>query len=143
MDENTNYRQIALLNRAHMAEVWRKVNDNEDLSEEEDLLAEQMQAHPEYSDVWESEEMADHLFDPTREENPFLHISLHVMLERQVRSGNPSCVARALERLETEGEDPHEARHALLRVLVQEIWRVMTQHQPLDVKRYCEEIDKL
>jgi len=143
MDENINYKQLALLNRAYMAEVWRKTNDNEDLTEEEELLAEQMQAHPEYGEMWESEEIADHLFDPTREENPFLHISLHVMLERQAHSGNPPCVARTFERLEAAGGDPHEVRHAMLRILVQEIWRVMAEHQPLDVKRYCEQIETL
>lgn len=143
MDDHINYKQIALLNRAHMAEIWRKVNDNADLSEEEDLLAEQMQAHPEYSDMWESDEMAAHLFDPTREENPFLHVSLHVMLERQIRAGEPACVLRAVERLEVEGEDPHDVRHTLMRILVGEIWSVMAHKRPFDVKHYCEEVGKL
>ena len=143
MDENFHFKEMALLNRAYMAEIWRKVNDNKDLTEEEDLLAEQMQAHPEYGDLWESEEMAEHLFDPTREENPFLHVSLHVVLERQIRSGQPPCVRRTVERLEVQGEDPHDVRHAVLRVLVGEIWEIMTQQRKFDVKRYCEEIEKL
>jgi len=143
MDENIDYKRIALLNRAHMAEVWRKLNDNEDLTEEEDLLAEQMQAHPEFGALWESEEMPDHLFDPSREENPFLHVSLHVMLERQIRSGEPPCVARTVERLERLEEDPHDVRHATMRILVSEIWEVMTQRRQFDVKHYCEEIEKL
>jgi hypothetical protein len=143
VDENINYKQIALLNRAYMANVWQKVNNNDDLTEEEELLAEQMQAHPEYEEIWSDQSLADHLFDPTREENPFLHVSLHVMLERQIVSGEPPCVGRTVERLETLGENPHEVRHALLRVLVQETWEVMTRRRPFDVKRYCEKVEDL
>jgi hypothetical protein len=143
MDEHLHYKQIALLNRAHMGEVWRKVNDNEDLTEEEELLAEQMQAHPEYGEMWEKESLTDHPFDPSREENPFLHVSLHVMLERQIRSGDPPCVRQTVERLEALGEDPHEIRHAILRVLVQEIWEVMTRQRPFDLQHYCEEVEKI
>ncbi len=143
MDEDIHYKELALLNRAYMAEVWRKLNDNEDMTVEEDLLAEQMQAHPEYASFWEDEEMLEHQFDPEREENPFLHISLHVMLERQITSNNPSYVRAAVERLEARGEDPHEVRHALLRILVGEIWQVLSGKGPFNEKRYRREIEKL
>jgi hypothetical protein len=143
MDDQIHYKQIALLNRAYMAGVWQKANNNEDLTEDEEYLAEQMQAHPEYEEIWSDKDLAEHLFDPSREENPFLHVSLHVMLERQIASGEPPCVGRMVERLEALGEDPHEVRHALLRVLVQEMWEVMTRRQPFDVKRYCEKVENL
>jgi hypothetical protein len=143
MAEDINYKEIAKINRAYMAEVWRKANDNEDLTAEEELLAEQMQAHPEYSDIWTDEDMGDHLFDPAREENPFLHVSLHVALERQILSGEPPCVREAVERLEAQGEDPHEVRHAILRILVAQIWQLMAERRPFDAKRYCEAIEKL
>jgi len=143
MDKDINYKQIALLNRAYMAEIWRKMNANADLTEEEEILAEQMQAHPEYGEVWEDKQLGDHLFDPTKEENPFLHVSLHVMLERQVRANEPPCVRKTIERLTALGEDPHEVQHAILRILVQQLWAVMTQRRPFDMKQYREEIEKL
>jgi len=143
MDENINYKQIALLNRAYMAEVWHKVNENADLTEEEELLAEQMQAHSEYSEVWENKDLGEHFFDLTKEENPFLHISLHVMLERQIRSNNPPYVRRAIERLAAQGEDPHDVQHAILRILVSEMWAVMTQRRPFNLKQYCDQIESL
>jgi len=144
MDENINYRQIALLNRAYMGEVWRKMNENADLTGEEELLAAQLAGHPEYGEIWENKEMGDHFFDPTKqEENPFLHISLHVMLERQIQSNNPPCVSKTIERLTALGEDPHDVQHAILRILVQEIWEVMIRRRSFDVKRYCEQIEAL
>jgi len=143
VNEDIPYKEIAMLNRALMADVWRKIDANEDLSPEEELLAEQLQAHPEFSYVWENDEMLEHAFDPEREENPFLHISLHVMLERQINMAEPPCVRQAVERLEARGEDPHEVRHAILRVFVEELWTLLARKERFDVERYHDRIEKL
>ena len=150
MDEGADYKAIALLNRAYMGAIWRKMkkndeeSDDEDLNDEEELVAEQMMAHPEYNEVWENiEDLGDRFFDPAQGENPFLHITMHVALERQLRSGEPPCVRETMERLTARGMDCHEAQHAILRVLVQEMWGIMTQERSFDVQRYSEDLKKL
>jgi len=145
MDEEVDFKRLALVNRAYIGGIWHRMKENdEDFSDEEELIAEQMLAHPEYREVWENiDELGDRYFDPAQEENPFLHITLHVTLERQLRAGDPPCVQETMERLRERGVDPHEAQHAILRVLVQEMWEVMTQERSFDVQRYSEELKKL
>lgn len=145
MDEHVNYKSIAMAHRTVMSDIWKRWHrDPDSLEGEERQLAEQMAEHQKYHDVWENiDNLSDHAFDPAKEENPFLHVSLHVTLERQLQSDEPPEAGRALERLIARGDDPHEARHAILRVLVQEMWHIMTHSEEFNQQRYCEELDKL
>jgi hypothetical protein len=144
MNEDMNYKAAALLNRAVMAEVWRKLSEGLPVDESEEILAEQMIEHEEYHQLWDNiEQVGEYCFDPQREENPFLHVSVHVGVEQQIRSGEPACVAEAVERLVERGGNPHEARHAIARVLVEHIARILREKQPFDKQKYCEEIRKL
>lgn len=145
MDENVDYKSVAMTHRQVMADIWKRWHRNPDsLEGEEKVLAEQMVAHQNYHEIWENiDKIAEHAFDPAKDENPFLHISLHVTLERQISENEPPAAREAYERLVGNGEDPHDARHAILRVLVQEMWHVMTQGHEFNHQRYREELEKL
>jgi hypothetical protein len=145
MSDEIDYKRLAMANRALWAEIWAtRQAGGEFATEEEEIIAEQMAAHPEYEPLWETiEELGDYQFDPEREENPFLHVSMHVTLDRQLRADDPPCVKATLDRLVERGEDAHEAQHAMLRVFVRQLWAVMTEGKQFDVEKYCKELSAL
>jgi hypothetical protein len=67
----------------------------------------------------------------------------HVILEKQLRFNDPPFVRQTIGRLEARGIDPHEARHAVMVVLVELMWEVMTQEESFDNKRYEKELKRL
>jgi hypothetical protein len=145
MNEDVNFKNIALANRARLAEIWRQAREDVDqLRGEERVLADQMLAHNEFRKVWDTiETVGDHMFDPKKEANPFLHISMHVALENQIASNDPPETRETFERLVEGGMDPHEAKHAILRVLIHEIWNILSQHERFNRERFCKELAKL
>ena len=145
MNGETDYKALAQLSRAHMAAVWARARqDNGPLNTEDQILADLMEMHPQYYGFWESiEQYGDRFFDPTCEDNPFLHVSLHVAVERQIRAGAPLLVLQTVQRLVARGDDPHDARHAVMAVLVRQLWDRTMQGRPFDVQRYAAELERL
>jgi len=143
MDEEA-YKRIATLSREYMAEIWRRKKSGEKLGENEALIASVMEEHNQYHEIWDNiEQYAGRFFDPTREPNPFFHVSFHVTLERQIRANDPPCVRETIERLEKRDGDPHEARHAVMRALIKEVLNVLFEQRPFEIEHYCEELRKL
>jgi len=112
---------------------------------EDELYAEQIESHPEYADFFEQSQGLDDVYLDAdgQEVNPHLHLTLHVMVEKQLRSDDPPFVRKTFERLTARGLDGHEAQHAIMGVLVQLTWDVLTQQQPFDTKRYERELERL
>ena len=80
------------ISREHTHTIWQyaKNNDIEYLSDEEKLLAEAMLEHEEYYDEFEyADALVDYEYDPDTEVNPFLHITLHAVVENQLKAKDP------------------------------------------------------
>jgi len=111
---------------------------------EDELYGEQLELHPEYRRFIEECGLDETYFDETGQEvNPHLHLTTHVVLEKQIRFDNPPFVRKTIEQLEARGEDPHEARHAVMAVLVELMWEIMTKKRPFDEKRYKKRLKRL
>ncbi len=70
-----------------------------------------------------------------------LHASFHVIVENQCAEDVP-YVARALERLQREGLDRHQALHAIITVLMDEII-LAERNGGFDEKEYEARLNKL
>jgi hypothetical protein len=145
MSEKEDLKNLAMVNRELWSTIWAARHNKEGLdSNEERIIAQEMEAHTEYEWFWNHiEELGDYQFDPESEVNPFLHVSFHVTLERQLQANDPPCVRTTLDRLLARGDDPHESKHAIMNVFVQQLWKVLSEHTKFDVKRYCRELAKL
>lgn len=109
-----------------------------------ELYSEQMELHPEYRRFLEQSRLDETCLDDTGQEvNPHLHLTSHVILEKQIRFNSPPFVRETIERLEASGHDPHEARHAVMGVLAEMMRNVMTEQYSFDAKRYREELKRL
>jgi hypothetical protein len=113
------------MSRGHIADIWRRGSKGETLGREDAAFFKAMQDHPEYTDFWEhAAELASRDIQADRT-NPFLHISLHAVLERQIAEANPPETAQALFRLTRAGMDRHEALHRIASLLTEMLWESM------------------
>ncbi|RMG43069.1 MAG: DUF1841 family protein [Acidobacteria bacterium] len=129
-------RSVARAGREALRRLWSRRDDREALRPGERRLLELLEAHPEYRPFWEGAE-------PDEGENPFLHITLHDMIEQQVDTGEPPEAAEALARLTAAGVDRHEAVHTLLRVFVRELSAMLETKGAFDRDRYRARLDRL
>ena len=72
-----------------------------------------------------------------------LHLALHLVVERQLEDPNLPEARAALRRLVAEGLSPHEARHAIGTVVVEETMGVLGDGRPYDDARYRARLREL
>ncbi len=100
--------------------------------------------HPEYH---------RHLDDPARwrehtwrpedgETNPFLHLSLHLAIEEQLSIDHPKGIRQAVARLASRMDSAHDARHAVMDLLVEALWTAQRGGPPLSEAGYLEAIER-
>src|SRR5437867_3648072 len=87
------------LSRALIADIWQCGQKGEELLTEDLAFYQAMHDHPEYTEFWErAAEFGDKEIEVDRV-NPFLHVSLHSVIERQLAEHNPPETEQALFRL--------------------------------------------
>jgi len=77
--------------------------------------------------------------------NATLHAAIHAVVENQVALGDQIPVRRALERLQAEGLDRHEAIHAVGSVLAKHMYDLLKAGVPPadPSKPYLDELEQL
>ena len=143
MDEQAAIAELKLLTREHRHLVWQMSKTGGELSDEDRRTVEIMAAHPEYAHLWDRlNELSDE--EITRDgSNPLLHVTVHEMVESQIAAGDPPAVKLTMERLEQRGVLRHEAAHRIGKVLIEEIWHVMSEQQPFNSLRYAAKLAEL
>jgi len=130
--------------RQHLRLIWEvSALDQESLSEEDQLLAEIMQLHPEHYDLWERlDEVSDEELQRDGS-NPVMHVLLHQIIENQIVAQDPLETAETLGHLVQQGLSRHEAVHKIGEVLVGDITELMQTHQTFDNQRYVQNLRQL
>jgi hypothetical protein len=124
------------MSRAHIADIWRRGKAGEPLGLEDLAHYQAMLDHPEYTDIWEhAAELGAREVEVDRV-NPFLHISLHSVIERQIAERNPPDTEQTLFRLTRAGMDKHEALHRIMAVVSEMMWEMMQQRKVFDRATY-------
>lgn len=126
------------------AEVWKKMNQGEELSGDQALIAEAMKQHPEFNPFWPQGEAA---FHPQEIDgyvvNPLVHTGLHVAVEKQLSSLDPEEVTLALQAILQEGVSHHEAVHRIGGLWGNLYFRSVREGSSLDEWTYAEELKAL
>src|SRR4030043_851923 len=116
-------------NRKHFHEIWEKAQNGElqGLSEEEQRLGKVMLEHSdEYFNQFEfSDAMADHEYNPESEVNPFLHVTLHAIAEKQIQDRNPIEAFQFYNAMLRNKCSRHEAIHLLNIILIKFIFQTL------------------
>jgi hypothetical protein len=119
--------------------IWNMIQAGllDELDEAEYRIAKILLAHPEYEDIFDDDEILDgREFDIGSDGNPFLHISIHKMVEDQIESGRPEEVLSFLESMKDKGNERHEIIHAIMKILVRLISDAVHNQKSLNVNRY-------
>jgi hypothetical protein len=131
------------MSRVHIAEIWRRGGKGETLNSEDAAFFKAMQDHPEYTDFWEhAAELGGREVEADRT-NPFLHVSLHAVIERQIAEGNPPETSQALFRLTRAGMDRHEALHRIASVLSEMLWQTLRDRKHADPETFRRRLRQL
>ena len=131
-------------NRARFFEIWQKAKANLPLEGEDALFAEIMLEHREHHPLFNLGEPAMQIdFVGRRETNPFLHTSLHAVIEQQLHSKIPEETEQAFRALQARGESRHDAIHRIGAVLAQVIHDAVTRNKPIDEGFYITKLREL
>ncbi|HUL31013.1 MAG TPA: DUF1841 family protein [Thermodesulfobacteriota bacterium] len=127
-------------NRKNLHAIWRKAQDGQldGLAEEERRLAELMLAHSgEYFNQFEfADVLADHKFDPEGEVNPFMHVALHALLEKQLKDHEPIEALQFYNAMLRNRCTAHEAIHLLMGILLRFLFSIFKRRGPFDLDGY-------
>ena len=128
------------INRKHFHEIWKKAQSGElqGLNEEEQHLGKIMLDHSdEYFNQFEfADALADHEYDPETEVNPFLHVILHVIAEKQVEDRDPIEAFQFYNAMLRNKCSRHEAIHLLNIILVKFIFQILKEKKPFPLESY-------
>jgi hypothetical protein len=126
--------------RQSYADAWRKHRARSPLTPLEALIADVLAQHPEYHPLVQDAATAL-AFDPpggAAQENPFLHMGLHLAVREQISIDRPPGVRVLLESLKTRLGGIHEAEHALMESLAETLWEAQRSGRAPDENRYLE-----
>lgn len=125
--------------RSHFLNVWQKMTAKEPLEPLEQLLAQVIEAHPEYHSLFDNPErlMHEDFNGDANEVNPFLHMSLHIALVEQLQTNRPSGITDAYQKLLTSGKfDAHALEHRMMDCLSASLWQAQRDSRPPDERQY-------
>ena len=125
-------------------EAWRKFCTKAPLEPLEAQLAAVIAEHPEYIAWLEAGDQAlGAEFTPEGgQENPFLHMGLHLAIREQVATNRPTGIAEVHQKLSAR-LGAHEAEHAMLEPLAETLWEAQRQGRMPDEQVYLERLRKL
>lgn len=128
-------------NRALAHSIWERSQRGEPVAGEEARLAAAMEEHPEYQVAWESPRgLPESTIGGV---NPYLHVTMHTIVENQLAQDEPPEAAEALERLLAAGVPRHEAIHRIGNLTLHQIWRVQRERRPFDRQAYIHALKSL
>lgn len=111
---------------------------------EEALFAEIMLEHREHHSLFDLGEAATNIdFAGRRQTNPFLHTSLHAVVEQQLEAHHPIEVEHALLSLISRGDSRHDAIHQIGGILAQVLYDAVTRNKPIDEAEYLSKVRAL
>ena len=124
--------------------VWHKMQQRELLEPMEALIADVIEAHPEYHLLLaESDDIKQQEFTPEQgQTNPFLHMGMHIALREQAGSDRPVGIKSIYQRLVT-AKGQHEAEHTMMECLGQALWNAQRSGQSPDEADYLDCLKKL
>ena len=134
------YEVLREANRGHLHEIWKKAQKGnlEDLTEEEKRMAKVMLDHSdEYFNQFEfADTLADHVYDPKTEVNPFLHVMLHTVAEKQIEDHDPVEAFQFYNAMLRNRCTRHEAIHLLANILVRFLFQTLKAKKPFPLESY-------
>jgi hypothetical protein len=124
--------------RRSYADAWAKRIAHAPLTPLEAVIADVIEAHPEYQalvgDPEKAQEFEAAAASPA--ENPFLHMGLHLAVREQISIDRPPGVRELQRQLLSSQGDAHQAEHALMEALGETLWQAQRAGLAPDETQY-------
>jgi hypothetical protein len=125
-------------------DTWRKFSQRVPLEPLEAQVAAVIAEHPEYVAWLESDTALDAEFTPEHgQQNPFLHMGLHLAIREQVATNRPQGIADIHDTLSKRLGSAHSAEHAMLEPLAETLWEAQRNGRTPDEQVYLEKLRRL
>jgi hypothetical protein len=122
-------------------DAWRKYNSRLLLSPLETQIVAVILLHPEYHALLtdpETYQSADFT-----ENNPFLHLGLHLALREQINTNRPKGINTIYKNLCHQYQDEHIAEHHMLECLSKTLWEAQQSGTIIDEQQYLEQLQRI
>jgi hypothetical protein len=126
-------------------DTWKKYTNRVPLEPLEAQVAAVIAEHPEYVPWLEAgdDALAAEFTPEGGQQNPFLHMGLHLAIREQVATNRPAGVTAIHETLSKRMGDIHVAEHAMLELLAQTLWEAQRGGRAPDELAYLEKLRAL
>jgi hypothetical protein len=138
--------ELKRLTGEHERVLWEiaKTGDLNGLSPEDKKLAEIMLEHEEFHNQFEiADVLSEHEYDPDKETNPFLHVTMHAIAETQLENRDPIEVYQFYNAMRKKKASHHDAVHLIGVVLAPLIWKTLREQRAFDLEEYRSRLRKL
>ena len=140
------YKLFRSANREHLHSLWEKAknNDLEDLTDEDKRLAEAMLMHEDefFNEFEFADILHDREFDPDNDVNPFLHITIHTVIENQLEARDPIEVLQFYNAMRKKKCSHHDTIHLIAAIMTPLMFDTMKNQVPFDNDRYVSLLKK-
>jgi hypothetical protein len=124
--------------RQAYSDAWRKRIANVPLSPLEATIADVIAWHPQYQALVADPAgaLAYESSAALAEENPFLHMGLHLAVRDQLAVDRPPGIRELHCLLQSRRADPHAAEHDLMQALAEVLWQAQRDGRSPDEQHY-------
>jgi len=124
---------------------WRKQQQRLPMEPLEALVADVVAMHPEYHRLLESAQgpLDAEFSAESGQENPFLHMGMHIALREQLAAGRPAEVRDIHQRLTRLRGDAHPAEHEMMECLGRVLWEAQRAGTTPDEQVYFDCLRRL
>jgi hypothetical protein len=122
--------------------VYAKNQSGQTMEAIEQLAGQWMAEHPEYHAAFADVDKALANMGQASEaqDNPFLHLSMHLSISEQCSIDQPPGIRQAVELLTARRGDLHQAHHEVMECLGRMIWESQRAGRPPDGQAYIEHV---
>ncbi len=137
---NDKYKELRKMTRKHHHALWEiaKSGNLDGLSAEDKWLAKVMLEHRDkFFNQFEMADITyDYEYDVDSEVNPFLHITLHAAVERQLEAKDPIEAYQFYNSMRKRKVSHHDTIHYIAAILAPLMFHVMRQRKEFDLDKY-------
>jgi len=127
--------------KRRIRQIWQSSQKDTLTQEEDKRLAKILMEHKEFHNYWESSHTGQTTKTPEGV-NPFLHVSLHLIIENQLAQNNPFQVHRFYLREIDKGVLRHQVIHRIAAIFSEILFDSLKYRKPFNREKYLQLLEE-
>lgn len=128
--------------KRRIRQIWQSSQKDTLTQEEDKRLAKILMEHKEFHNYWESSHTTRQTTKIPEGVNPFLHVSLHLIIENQLAQNNPSQVHRFYLREIDKGVLRHQVIHRIAAIFSEILFDSLKYRKPFNREKYLQLLEE-